>query len=370
MSEQRPVINVTKTYLPPLEEYVRYLEGIWERGQITNNGPLVQELEARLKEFLGVKHLFFVSNGTIALQIAIKALCLHGEIITTPFSYVATTSSIVWEGCTPVFVDIDPETLNIDPDLIEAAITPRTTAILAVHVYGHPCDVERIQAIADRHGLKVIYDAAHAFGVQYCGQSLLVNGDVSTLSFHATKLFHTVEGGALVTNDDEVARRIAFMRNFGHRGQEEFWGLGVNGKNSEFHAAMGLCILPMVHALIERRKEISRWYDVLLTDCHLFQPTLSDGTDYNYAYYPVLFRSESMLLTTQAGLNANDIFPRRYFFPSLDSLPYVKQAIVPTASDISRRMLCMPLSADLNYPAIERIAALTTWHSSSKVSAV
>jgi dTDP-4-amino-4,6-dideoxygalactose transaminase len=341
------VINVTKTYLPPLEDYVKYLEQIWASNQLTNNGPLVKELEARLKEFLGVKHLFFVSNGTVALQIAIKALGLHGEIITTPFSYVATASSILWEGCQPAFVDIDSETLCLDPGLIEAAITPRTTAILPVHVYGHPCDVERIQAIADRHGLKVIYDAAHAFGVQYKGQSLLVHGDIATLSFHATKLFHTIEGGALVTNDDETAHRIAYMRNFGHNGQEDFWGLGINGKNSEFHAAMGLCLLPRVHDLITRRKAVCELYDELLSDSGLSRPRCLEGTLYNYSYYPVLFSSEAHMLAVRSALNAHQIFPRRYFYPSLNTIGYFTHTVMQASEDAANRVLCLPLSAHL-----------------------
>ena len=352
-------INVTQTFLPPLDEYVGYLQRIWASNQLTNNGPLVRELEARLKGFLGVKHLFFVSNGTMALQIAIKALGLHGEVITTPFSYVATTSSIVWEGCDPVFVDIDPETLCIDPALIEAAITPQTTAIMAVHVYGNPCNVERIQAIADRHGLVVIYDAAHAFAVRYKGQSLLAHGDISTLSFHATKLFHTVEGGALITNDDELGHRIAYVRNFGHKGQEDFWGLGVNGKNSEFHAAMGLCILPRVNALIAQRKSVCDLYDKLLHDCPLVRPRQLDGTEYNYAYYPVLFPSEAFLAAARASLNAGGIAPRRYFYPALDQLPYVRQADVPVADRVSRRVLCLPLFPGLDPATVNRIALIT-----------
>jgi dTDP-4-amino-4,6-dideoxygalactose transaminase len=280
-------INVTKSYLPPLEEYVGYLRGIWERGHLTNAGPLVVELEQRLKDYLGVKHCFYVNNGTIALQIAIKALKLEGEVLTTPFSYVATTSSLVWEGCSPVFVDIDPVTLCIDPAKLEAAITPRTTAIMATHVYGNPCDVEAIAAIATRHGLRVIYDAAHAFGVEYKDQSVLNYGDISTLSFHATKLFHTVEGGAIITNDDEVAHRISYMRNFGHNGPEAFWGVGVNGKSSEFHAAMGLCVLPQVDNLVRRRREISERYDRILANTAIVRPQLQPGTTrYTYSYYP------------------------------------------------------------------------------------
>jgi len=351
------MINVTKTYLPPLEEYVEYLQGIWERNWVTNNGPLVKELEVKLKEYLGVKHLFFVSNGTMALQIAIKALGLQGEIITTPFSYVATTSSIVWEGCQPVFVDIDPETLCLDPNLIEESITPRTTAILAVHVYGHPCDVELIQAIADRHGLKVVYDAAHAFGVRYKGQSLLVHGDIATLSFHATKLFHTVEGGALVTNDDEVAHRISYMRNFGHRGQEAYWGLGINGKNSEFHAAMGLCVLPRLPELIRRRSAISRMYDDLLRDTPLESPRVLRDTVYNYAYYPVLFPSEAELLSARAGLNQCGIFPRRYFYPSLNTIDYAEAHDVPMADSAARRVLCLPLYDSMDAATVELICS-------------
>ena len=234
------MIPVTKPFLPPKEEYEDFLRGIWSRNWLTNNGPLVNELELRLKEYLKVKHLLYLSNGTIALQIAIKALGLKGEIITTPFSYVATTSSIVWENCKPVFVDIDPKTLNIDPEKLETAITKKTTAILATHVYGNPCDIEAIQAIADKHHLKVIYDAAHCFGTKYKGKSVFEYGDVSTTSFHSTKIFHTVEGGAVFTKDPSMLKRMAYMRNFGHDGPEKFNGVGINGKNSEFHAAMGL----------------------------------------------------------------------------------------------------------------------------------
>ena len=209
-------INVTKSFLPPLQEFWQYIEGIWDRNQLTNNGPLVKLLEQRLQEYLGVKHLYFIANGTLALQIAIKALDLHSEIITTPFSYVATTSSILWEGCQPVFVDIDPETMCINPDLIEDAITSRTTAIMPTHVYGIPCKVTQIKSIAKKHGLKVIYDAAHAFGVKFLGSPLVTFGDISILSFHATKVFHTVEGGAIITDDNELAKKIQYMRNFGH----------------------------------------------------------------------------------------------------------------------------------------------------------
>lgn len=354
----RGMIPVTKSYLPPMEEYMEYIKRIWESHHLTNHGPLVYELEEKLKSYLGVKHLFFVSNGTIALQIAIKTLDLHDEVITTPFSYVATTSSLVWEGCEPVFVDIDPNTLCIDPDLIEAAITARTTAILATHVYGIPCDVEKIQAIAEKYHLKVIYDAAHTFAAKYLGKSLVSYGDVSTLSFHATKLFHTVEGGAIVTESDELAHRISYLRNFGHNGQEDFWGVGVNGKNSEFHAAMGLCNLPHLEEIISARRQVCAWYDDLLAGSSLTRPTLPEGAEYNLAYYPVLFPSEELLLKAKGLLNQNAIFPRRYFYPSLNKLPYVEAVSAPVAEDVSPRVLCLPLFPELEFESVSNIIHL------------
>lgn len=351
-------INVTKTFLPPLEDYLFYLDQIWETNQLTNNGPLVNELEASLKDFLSVKHLFFVTNGTIALQIAIKALDLKGEIITTPFSYVATTSSIVWEGCQPVFVDIDPQTLCIDPNQIEAAITEKTTGILATHVYGIPCAVELIEAIAQRHHLKVIYDAAHTFGGSYKGKSIVSYGDISTLSFHATKVFHTVEGGALVTNDSDLAHRISYMRNFGHKGQEAFWGLGINGKNSELHAAMGLCNLPYVPEIIKKREQISGWYDELQNELRIKRPIAPNGTDYNFAYYPAQFSSEKELVQAQAKLNDNQIFPRRYFYPPLTALPYIANKPCPFTQSISPRILCLPLYPELEHDQVLMISEI------------
>jgi dTDP-4-amino-4,6-dideoxygalactose transaminase len=352
------MINVTKSFLPPLEQYVEYLKGIWERGHLTNHGPLVNELEDKLRTYLGVKHFFFINNGTIALQIAIKALDIKGDVITTPFSYVATTSSIVWEQATPVFVDIDPHTFTIDPSKIEEAITPNTSAILATHVYGIPCNVSEIKRIAEKHTLKVIYDAAHAFGVNYNGTSILNYGDISTLSFHATKLFHTVEGGGIATNNDEVAHRISYMRNFGHKGQEEFWGLGINGKNSEFHAAMGLCMFPQIDRILENRKYLSNVYNEYFKeiDLKLQQPLLPDATDYNYAYYPVVFENKKQLLRVKDNLNAAYIYPRRYFYPSLSNLPYLdKGNTMKVAESISERVLCLPLYDGLSTEAIRRI---------------
>ena len=353
------MINVTKTFLPPLAEYVRQLERVWASGAVTNHGQCAQELEGALRDYLGVPHCWFLGNGTVALQLAIKALGVGGDVITTPFSYVATTSSIVWEGATPVFADVDADTLTIDPACIDAAVTERTTAILATHVYGYPCDVDAIQRIADRHGLKVIYDAAHCFGGRYQGRSLAAFGDVSTLSFHATKLFHTVEGGAVTTSDADVAHRLAYMRNFGHDGPEAFHGLGINGKNSELHAAMGLCVLPHLPALIERRRAVCEHYDRRFADAGVLRrPTVRPGTEYNYAYYPVIFPSEQAALAVRDRLNARGVFPRRYFYPSLTELPYAAGQRAPVSEDASRRVLCLPLSGELADADVELVVSL------------
>lgn len=353
------MINVTKSFLPPIGDYSNLLTGIWERGHLTNHGPLVNELEEKLKNYLGVKHLFYTSNGTIALQIAIKALQIEGEVITTPFSYVASTSSIVWENATPVFVDIEPKSLTIDPNKIEALISDKTTAILATHVFGIPCDVEKIKQIAQEYNLKVIYDAAHAFAVKYKGTQLMNYGDVSTISFHATKIFHTIEGGAVATNDDGLAHRISYMRNFGHKGQEDFWGLGINGKNSEFHAAMGLCIWPYLDSILEKRQHLSNLYSKQLTNLNglLEYPVVPPNTDYNYSYFPVLFSSEKKLLSVKDALNALNIYPRRYFYPSLHSLPYLQNYIqsLPIVESATKRILCLPLFHDLSEEDVKRI---------------
>jgi dTDP-4-amino-4,6-dideoxygalactose transaminase len=355
------VINVTKTFLPPLADYTKYLQGIWERNHITNHGPLVNELEEKLRDYLGVKHFFFVSNGTIALQIALKALEVEGEVITTPFSYVATTSSIVWENSTPVFADIDPVTFSIDPKKVEQLVTKNSKAILATHVYGIPCDVDALQEIASSHGLKIIYDAAHAFGVKVKGIPLLSYGDISTISFHATKLFHTIEGGGVATNDDLVAHKISYLRNFGHKGQEEFWGLGINGKNSEVHAAMGLCNFPYIPQILERRMQLCELYDTYLKamDVSLQRPTVPEYADYNFAYYPVVFETEKQLLSVKNSLNASYIYPRRYFYPSLNTLPYIeRKSGTPLAEEIASRVMCLPLYHDLSKDSIKRICSI------------
>ena len=351
------MINVTKSFLPPIEAYTKLLEGIWSRAHLTNNGPLLMELEEKLKDYFGANHFIFLNNGTSALQIAIKGLGITGEVITTPFSYVATTSSIVWENCEPVFADIDKNSLTIDASLIEPLITKKTTAILATHVYGIPCDIESIEKTAKKHKLKVIYDAAHAFGVNYKGKALVNYGDASTLSFHATKLFHTIEGGGIIANDEQVAHRFGYMRNFGHKGQEDFWGIGINAKNSEFHAAMGLCVLPYMEEIIKKRQELSELYDELLLSKGLgiTRPVIPAGTDYNYAYYPVLLENEAALLAVRDSLNAEYVYPRRYFYPSLSSLNYVKKYDVPVSDQTSRRVLCLPLYYELENDQVKRI---------------
>lgn len=333
--------------MPPKKEFEEYLNGIWQREYLTNNGPLVQELEQKLQHYLGVENLLFVSNGTVALQLAIKALGLSGEVITTPFSFVATSSAIVWEHCTPVFVDIDPESFNINPELIEEAVTEKTSAILATHVFGNPCDVEKIREIADRFGLHVIYDAAHGFGTRYRGSSIFSHGDISTTSFHATKLFHTVEGGALMTKDRDLYERLNYMRNFGHDGPGKFNGVGINGKNSELHAAMGLCNLGYVESILDVRERQCRLYNQLLKGLPLARQAIRSGTHCNNSYYPVLFRDETTLLQVMGRLEDEGIFPRRYFYPSLDKLDYVESYWMEISSRLSRRVLCLPLYHDL-----------------------
>lgn len=350
------MINVTRSHLPSLEEYNDYLKKIWETRWLTNRGNYVQQLEKELCQKLNIDHLLFVSNGTIALQISIKILGLKGEIITTPFSYVATTTSIIWENCKPVFCDINPTDFCIDPNKIEALITPDTTAILATHVYGIPCDVKLIEKIAKKHDLKVIYDGAHAFGVKLEGKSIFEYGDISTCSFHATKVFHTIEGGSITCNIPELRDGLFKQHTFGHIG-DEYYSLGINGKNSEFHAAMGLCNIKVIDQIIEGRKKVFKTYDKLLQHDSLQRPLLKENVDYNYSYYPIVFKNENILLTVKENLYLNQINTRRYFFPSLNNLPYLKiKQNCPISEDISRRVLCLPLYPDLEMKTIEKIA--------------
>lgn len=351
------MINVTKTYLPPFEDYAKVLKEAYEAGWITNNGKLLQRLEQQLKESLGVDQLFVCTNGTVTLQLALKALNVTGEVITTPFSYVATSNAILWEKCKPVFADIDAHTFCIDTDKIEALITSNTSAILATHVYGMPCAIERIAQIANKFNLRVIYDAAHAFGANYKGKSLLEYGDISSCSFHATKLFHTVEGGCIVTNNSDIARKIYLLRQFGHE-YDEYYAAGINAKNSEFHAAMGLCLLPSVPAFIQRRKELTELYNELLADDRLQPLKYPPELEPNYSYYPVLFKTEESLLGVKSALEKESIFPRRYFYPSLNKLPYVEYQSCPVSEDISLRILCLPLYYELKEEELKLISKI------------
>lgn len=347
-------INVTQTFLPDFEEYTRILKRAWDKKWITNNGELVQELEEKLKVYLGVKHLLYTNNGTIVLQMALKVLGVSKEVITTPFSYVATTNAILWENCTPVFVDIEKDNYTIDPTKIEAAITENTEAILATHVYGLPCDIEAIEAIANKHNLKVIYDGAHAFGSVYKGKQLLEYGDVSTCSFHATKLFHTVEGGCIITNNDDLAAKLKLYRSFGHIG-DDYFDIGVNGKNSEFHAAMGLAVLPHLPELISKRRIASETYDALLGECNIQRLNVCKD-DFNYAYYPVVFENSTQMNQVKEALELENVFTRRYFYPSLNRLPFLKEKVaMPISDDISSRVLALPLYAEITKGEIERI---------------
>lgn len=350
------MIQVNKPFLPPREEYEELVRNIWQREWLTNDGPLVKQLEAQLMNYLKEDHLLFLTNGTVALQIAIKALDLRGKVITTPFSYVATTSSLVWEGCEPVFADIDPHTFNIDPDSIEALITPDTTGILATHVYGNPCNIERIAAIAHKHGLKVIYDAAHCFGTLYKGRSVFGFGDISTTSFHATKVFHTVEGGAVFCNDPALYQKMRFQRNFGHNGPIDFAEIGINGKNSEFHAAMGLVNLNYIDAILERRKQLFELYMQQLEGLELQYQVWEKDSVFNYSYMPIVFPDEKQLLATVDTMLESEIFPRRYFYPALNDLSYVKHGYTPVCDDISRRVLCLPLYFALQDSEVEAVA--------------
>ncbi len=348
------MINVTKTFLPPIEEYTALLKTAWDKVWITNNGPLLQELEQKLKNYLQVKNLQVCSNGTIVLQMALKALNITGEVITTPFSYVATTTAILWEQCTPVFVDINNTDFCIDATKIEAAITDKTQAILATHVYGYPCDVEAIENIARKHNLKVIYDAAHAFGTSYKGKLIFNYGDVSTCSFHATKIFHMGEGGCVITNDDELNDQLSLYKHFGHIG-DDYYTMGINAKNSEFHAAMGLCNLKYIDDILQKQKEKWVFYHSALkqTDLQLLQ--IKNDVTYNYAYFPVVFPSEEKLLKAITRLNNNEIFPRRYFYPSLNTLRYVGYQSCPVSEEISKCVLCLPIYYSLDEDSQRKI---------------
>ena len=352
------MINVTKTFLPPQEQYNAILKEAWDNAWITNRGALIQKLEHDLKAFLKIKNIISTTNGTLPLQIAIKTLGLTGEIITTPFSYVATTSAIVWENCTPIFVDIHPTFLTIDESKIEEKITAKTTAILATHVFGNPCNIEVIESIAKKHKLKVIYDAAHCFAVEYKNKSIFEYGDVSTTSFHATKLFHTGEGGALFCNDEELFKKLYFHHNFGHNGPENFQGLGINAKISELQAAMGLTVLPYMPAVITSRNNIVSQYKKELAGLPLQMMEIRENTKWNSSYFPVIFESEEVLLQVKEALNKEEIFPRRYFYPSLNTIDYVKGQRCEVSEAISKRIVCLPLYYDLGAESVSKITKI------------
>lgn len=349
------MIPVTKAFLPPQEEYNAILKRAWDKKWITNRGDLVLELEEKLKEHLNVQNIIITNNGTIPLQIALKSLVNGGEIITTPFSYVATTSSILWENCLPIFVDIHPEYLTIDEEKIEEAITDKTKAILATHVYGNPCNVHELKRISEKHGLRLIYDAAHCFGVNYDGRSLFDYGDISTCSFHATKIFQTAEGGAMFCNDPDLNHKLYYSHNFGHDGPLHFHGVGINGKISELQAAMGLAMLPYMSEIISERRLIVEKYLEELSDLDIDFLKIRSETDWNYSYFPVLFNNEEQLIQVEVALNKMDVFPRRYFYPSLNTLDFVPNVSMPISESVSKRVMCLPLYVGLKTAEVELI---------------
>lgn len=353
------MITVTKTFLPPIEEYNKQIKRAWDKQWLTNRGELVLELEDELKKYLKTSaNIIATNNGTIPIQIALKLLGNKGEIITTPFSYVATSAAIVWENCTPIFVDIHSEYLSIDETKIEAAITSKTTAILATHVFGNPCNVEAIEKIAKKYNIKVIYDAAHAFGVTYKENSLFDYGDISTCSFHATKLFHTGEGGAMFTKDPDLEHKLFYSHNFGHNGPLSFYGLGVNGKISELQAAMGLAILPYMKNIISEREKVVAYYNSNLNLSAVQILKIRENTNWNYSYYPAIFKSEEILLKVHEVLNKENIYPRRYFYPSLNTIEYTQGEKMPISESIASRILCLPLYVGLSNQELNKIVSL------------
>lgn len=359
-------IYVTEPFLPPLEEFIPYLEEIWESKRLTNNGPMHERLEEALCEYLGVPEIALFNNGTIALLTALQALRITGEVITTPFSFVATAHALTWNGITPVFVDIDPNTFNIDPSKIEAAITARTTAILPVHCYGNPCDVEAIQEIADKYNLRVIYDAAHAFGVKDQGGSILRHGDLSTISFHATKVFNTFEGGAIICPDKKTKQHINNLKNFGIVDEVTVVAAGINGKMSEVNAAFGLLQLQHIDQVLNDRKKIDAHYREALREISgikIFQPI--DLEKHNFSYFPILVEDDYALNRDDlyALLRKNNIYSRRYFYPLIsEASTYRPQASASTglkiSLKISKKVLCLPIYPHLESAEIEKIIEL------------
>lgn len=366
-------IHVTRPLLPPLEEFLPYLEEIWESGWLTNAGPFHRKLEKALAEHLGVGHLALFANGTIALVTALQCLRITGQVITTPYSFVATSHALLWNGIEPVFVDIDAATCNLDPNRIEAAITPRTTAILPAHCYGTPCDVERIQEIADTYGLRVIYDAAHAFGVTYSGTSVLRFGDLSVLSFHATKAFNTFEGGAVICPDAKTKQRIDYLKNFGFADEVTVVAPGINGKMNEIQAAFGLLQLRHIDASIIKRRDIDRRYRGLLRDVDGIRCLpLPGDTSPNFSYFPILVEREYPLSRDELyhALRQSGVLARRYFFPLIADfpmyrgLPSAAPDLLPTARSISSAVLCLPIYPTLPLDEVDRVVDLIRRHGS------
>jgi dTDP-4-amino-4,6-dideoxygalactose transaminase len=358
-------IYVTRPFLPPLEELLPYLEQIWANRQLTNGGPFHQQLEQALCKYLGVEHISLFANGTLALVTALQALRITGEVITTPYSFVATAHSLLWNGIKPVFVDIDPETLNLDPAKIEAAITPQTTAILPVHVYGHSCDTEKIQAIADTYGLKVIYDAAHAFGVEDEGGSILRHGDLSILSFHATKVFTTFEGGAIVSPDEKTKKRIDYLKNFGFVDEVTVVAPGINGKMNEFQAAVGLAQLKHIDSALAKREAIDfRYRELLAGTLGVCRPPLPSTCRHNYSYFPILVEDDYPISRDDLYLALKDrgVNLRRYFYPLISEfpmyrgLPSANRDNLPLATKAARQVLCLPIYPDLERKVVDQIA--------------
>jgi dTDP-4-amino-4,6-dideoxygalactose transaminase len=342
------MVPVTKTFLPPIEEYTAYVQRAFNNNWLTNRGELVLELEEKLKKELNISNILVTNNGTIPLQIALKLLAKGGDVITTPYSYVASTSSILWENCKPVFVDIHPQYLTIDESKIEAAITDNTTCILATHVYGNPCNIEEIDRIAKKHNLKVIYDAAHCFGVKYKGKSIFEYGDVSTCSFHATKIFHTAEGGAFFTKDIDLLDKAFLSHAFGHKG-DVYFQVGVNGKMSELSAAMGLAVLKYSDDIKDKRKGVVDYYLSSIKFSIITNLRIREGTEWNYSYYPILFDTENQMLLIKSRLEEKGVFTRRYFYPSLNNLPFLKESNnCEISENIASRVLCLPCYYELS----------------------
>ena len=355
---------VTQPFLPPLAEFTSYLEKIWESKVLTNGGPFHQQLERALCEHLGVEHIALFANGTLALVTALQALRITGEVITTPYSFVATSHSLLWNGIKPVFVDIDPRTLNLDPRKIEAAITPQTTAIMPVHCYGHPCDFDAIQRIADNYNLRVIYDAAHAFGVEDAGGSILRHGDLSVLSFHATKVFNTFEGGAIVCPDAKTKQRIDHLKNFGFVDEVSVVASGINGKMSEFNAALGMLQLKYIDTVIQRRRDIAVRYRERLQHIPGLTCVEDAGESVaNYAYFPVLIDRDFPVSRDALYqlLKEESIFARRYFYPLISEYPVYRgfpssaPANLPVATAVAQQVLCLPIYPDLSAEDQDRV---------------